>query len=153
MNSEIIDTSIAIELAVADIYLLFHTSYPEDSDFWWKMSIEEKGHAALLRSGRDSFMPLKKFPKELVTTSLNKLKNSLQFITEKSNEIKENPISRKEAFDLAVYIEESIGELHYQEFMAQSQDVAVNNVFQKLNGADKDHRDRILSYMKEKGIK
>ena len=117
------------------------------------MSIEEKGHAALLRSGRDSFMPLKKFPEELVTTSLKKLHNSLRFIIEKTNEIKENPLSRKEAFDLAVDIEESAGEHHYQEFMAQSQDEAVNNVFQKLNGADKDHRDRILSYMKEKGIK
>ncbi len=152
MNSEIIDTSIALELAVADLYLLFHKIYPEDSDFWWKMSIEEKGHAALLRSGRDSFMPLQKFPEELVTTSLNKLKNSLRLITEKTNEIKENPTPRKETFYLAVEIEESAGEHHYQEFMADSQNEVINNVFQKLNGADKDHRDRILSYMKEKGI-
>lgn len=153
MNSEIIDTSIALELAVADLYLLFYKIYPEDSDFWWKMSIEEKGHAALLRSGRDSFMPLQKFPEELVNNSLNKLKNSLRLITEKTNEIKENPLPRKEAFYLAVEIEESAGEHHYQEFMADSQDEVINNVFQKLNGADKDHRDRILSYMKEKGIK
>jgi len=149
MNSEIIDASIALELAVADLYFLFHELHPEDSEFWWKMSLEENGHAALLQSGRDSFMPFNKFPEELVTNSLSRLKSSRQYINDKAKEIKKNPISRKQAFELAMAIEETAGEHHYQEFMAKIQDNKINNIFQKLNGADKDHADRISSYLKK----
>ena len=149
MNSEIVDTSIELELVVAELYLHFHKTYPEDSVFWWQMSIEEKSHAALLRSGKDSFIPLNKFPDELLSNSLSDLKKSVKSIREKLEDIKNNPISREEAFELAIKIEQTSGEHHYQEFMVNTQDESVINMFQKLNGADKDHSERLKSYMKD----
>ena len=152
MNPEIIDTSISLELAVADLYLHFHKVFPQDSDFWWKMSLEEKGHAAILRSARDSFMPVDKFPAEIIMKSHNKIKKTLSFIIEKIEHLKDNPISRKEAFELSVHIENTSGELHYQEFMTSIKDNEVNSIFKRLNGDDKDHAQRIEKYMKEQGI-
>ncbi len=152
MNSEIINASIDLELAVAELYLHFYRFFPEDSNFWWKMSLEEKGHAALLKSGRDSFMPLNKFPDELISDSLNDLKKSVKSIKEKLKEIKKNPISRREAFEMANEIEQTTGEIHYQEVMANTQDESLMSLFQKLNGDDKDHSKRILKYMNDNGI-
>jgi len=152
MTPEIINTSIALELAVADLYFHFHKTYPEDSGFWWKMVLEEKGHAALLRSGRDSFLPINKFPKEILDKSLHKITESLHFITNKLDEIKKYPISRKKAFELAIEVENGAGEHHFQNFMEHTQNNAINNIFQKLNGADKDHKDRILTYIEKAGL-
>jgi hypothetical protein len=116
------------------------------------MSLEEKGHAALLKSGRDSFMPFNKFPDELISNSLTDIKKSVESIREKLKEIRKNPISREEAFELAIEIEQTSGEIHYQEFMANTQDESLISLFQKLNGGDKDHSERILKYMNENGI-
>ncbi len=153
MNSEIIDASIELELTVADLYFLFYESFPEDSDFWWKMSLEEKSHAAILRSGKESFEPINIFPHELVYNSLSDLKNTIKSIREKIKEIKNNPISREEAFELAIEIEQTAGEHHYQEFMTKTQNEPIIKLFQKLNGADKDHIQKLLNYMAEKGMK
>ncbi|MEE8377166.1 MAG: hypothetical protein V3R45_02225 [Candidatus Aminicenantaceae bacterium] len=49
---ELLETSIELELLVSDLYSLYNEIFPEDSDFWWDLSFEEKNHASLLESMR-----------------------------------------------------------------------------------------------------
>ena len=72
--SQLIDESIKLELNIADVYMFFYNTFPEDSDFWWEMALEEKGHANLIKSGRDTF--LGKFPPKLLAPSVQTLNNS-----------------------------------------------------------------------------
>ncbi|MEA3487197.1 MAG: hypothetical protein U9R20_06020 [Thermodesulfobacteriota bacterium] len=64
--SYLIEESINLELNIADLYFLFHELFPEDADFWWRLVLEEKNHAALIRSGKKYFEPVNKFPRNLL---------------------------------------------------------------------------------------
>ena len=39
--SQLIDESIKLELNVAKIYMFFSDTFPEDSNFWWQLGLEE----------------------------------------------------------------------------------------------------------------
>jgi len=47
---QLIREAIQLEFNVADLYLFFHRLFPEDAGFWWSLVIEEKNHAALLKT-------------------------------------------------------------------------------------------------------
>ncbi len=52
-----------------------------------------------------------------------------------------------EALRTAYEIETSVGEIHYQEFMKGKSSSLSDELFRQLNLEDKDHADRIRSYM------
>lgn len=144
--AQIIDESIKLELNVSKLYSLFHEIFPEHGDFWWTLSIEEKNHASLLLTGRDHFTTLGMVPLKLLPTQLNKLEMTnyeLKFLVEKFELI---PPSEEDAFDLAIQIEQSVGELHFQEFMKSKSDNPLEKVFHQLNKDDVDHAERIRRY-------
>ena len=60
--------------------------------------------------------------------------------------------SREDAFNLALKLAQSAGEIHFQQFMEKSSGSKLDLIFKRLNGDDKDHAMRILSYMKDYGI-
>lgn len=151
---ELIEEAIKLELNVAEIYLSFHHRFPEDAGFWWKIAIEEKNHAALLRNGKQHFLDAGMFPNELVGNSLEALINA-------NNELKsilrqeegDAPPSRAAALNLALKLEELAGEIHFQHAMQQTEHPSeAIKLFQSLNEDDKDHADRIRNYMRQKGI-
>jgi hypothetical protein len=65
---------------------------------------------------------------------------------------KVNPPSRTEAFNIALNIENSVGEIHFERFMNQETELKIVNIFQQLNRDDKDHANRISSYMNRNNI-
>ena len=69
----VVDASIQLELNVADLYAVFHETFPQHAAFWWKLRIEERNHAALIRTAKDQFDPIGKFPSELISTKLHEL--------------------------------------------------------------------------------
>ena len=148
--SQLIDESIRLELNIADIYMVFYNTFPEDSDFWWKMTSEEKSHANLIKSGRDTF--LDQFPPKLLAPSLQKLCNTNKKLISLLKEYKEKPPSRETAFNIALNIEQSTGELHFQLAMEKSFTSSIMKIFQELNNGYKDHANRIRTYMSDKGI-
>ena len=151
---KLIEEAIQLEFNVAEIYLSFHHRFPEDAGFWWKIALEEKNHAALLRSGEQNFLDAGMFPSKLVSASLetltnvnNELKNILK------QEGGETPPSRAAAFNLAIRLEESAGEVHFQHAMQQAENPSdAIKLFQSLNEMDKNHADRMRSYMRINGI-
>ena len=151
---QLIDEAIKLELNVADIYTSFHNRFPEDADFWKKIAIEEKNHAALLENGKRHFLDAGMFPSELVCNSLAALINTnTELKTILRHEKGDDPPSRTAALNLALKLEELAGEIHFQHAMQQ----AVNpseaiTIFQSLNEDDKDHADRIRKYMHQNGV-
>jgi hypothetical protein len=65
---------------------------------------------------------------------------------------KEKPPLLIEAFSIALEVENTAAELHYQEFMHKDEDSLIIKIFHRLNQQDKDHYLRIQAYMQEKGI-
>jgi hypothetical protein len=59
--------------------------------------------------------------------------------------------NRAEAFELALKIEVSAGESHYNNFMKNGPESRLREIFRILNRDDLDHAQRILEY-KEKHI-
>lgn len=153
MNKElalVVDASIQLELNVADLYTLFHEIFPPHASFWWKLCLEENNHAAMLRAAKEQFEPIGKFPAQLFSGKLEDIVNCNNTITGLISKYEASPPSETEAFNIALELEQSAGELHYQEFMENAS--AMDKVFQRLNADDKDHAERIRDYMERRGI-
>ena len=150
---QLIEEATRMEIDVAKIYLGFHHRFHEDADFWWKLAIEEEDHAALLLSGKQYFLDVGMFPRELVDNSLATLKNLNRELECIIRYEEESPLSRAAAFNLAVKLEESAGEVHFQHAMHETEHPSeALKLFQSLNEADVDHADRIRNYMRKNGI-
>jgi ferritin len=150
--SRLIEESIELELNAAGLYALFHFALPEDGGFWWQLHQEERNHASLLASLRTTFLPADIYPDSFVLPSLEKLtevNTRLNILLEK---YRNEPPGREEAFHVALELENSAGELHFQKFADQQDASKVDQVFRDLISGDKDHMQRILRYMKEHGI-
>ena len=155
MNNDVtslIDESINLELNVSDIYSLFHKLFPDDAEFWWKLLLEEKNHAALIQSGKEYFEPINKFPHNLLHHSLQNLKDTNSKLRALIKKFEKTPPSREKAFNIAFKIENSAGELHFQEFMDEETNSTTDNIFKELNKDDKDHAMRIRCYAEQHGI-
>ncbi len=151
--NQLIEEAIKLELNVAKIYLSFHHRFPEDASFWWKMALEEKNHAALLKDWKQHFLYAGMFPRELTGESLEILVNMNSTLKGILRQEKEAPPSRAVAFNLALKLEESAGEVHFQNAKKKTGHLSeALKLFQSLNDADKKHADRIRSYMNKNGI-
>ena len=155
MNKElkqIINESVQLELNVTKLYKIFNQAFQEDANFWWTLSEEEENHANLIRKvGGLDFLTYKIIA-EMLPVKLQEIREANEKISSCIDEYKSNPPSREEAFNVALEIEESAGEIHYQRFMRKESDDMIAQTFQKLNNDDKDHFARLRSYMNEHGI-
>ncbi len=149
----LIDESIRLELHVADLYSLFEKLFLEDAAFWWRLVLEEKNHAALIRSGKEHFEPFGKFPHDLLAPVLQELKDTNSRLETLIKKYKEASPSREEAFNVALMIEKSAGEMHFQEFINKKDNSTIRKIFMRLNNDDKDHAKRISFYMESHGIR
>lgn len=155
MNDDItalIEESINLELNVSEVYSLFHQSFPADLNFWLNLAQEEKNHATLIQSGQEHFEPKDMFPQNLLAHSLQNLKNTNSKLHSLIKNIESTPPSRQEAFNIALELENSAGELHFQKFMNEEANSAADRIFKRLNKDDKEHAMRIRFYMEKHGI-
>jgi hypothetical protein len=56
------------------------------------------------------------------------------------------------AFNIALRLEQSAGEIHFQDYMTSEADSEMDRIFKRLNQDDKDHAKRIQSYMTQHNI-
>ena len=111
----ILDEAIKIELNISDLYHIFSEKFSADKDFWWQLVMEEKNHASLLLTGKE-FLKFKRFPKKLLPDSLAELKEVNKMILEIQQKFMTDP-DRIRAFEAAFQLENSTGEVHYQNYM------------------------------------
>jgi hypothetical protein len=145
------EEAIRLEYNVSKLYMIFRDAYPDDADFWWQLVIEEGNHAALIKSGRDYFMPAGIFPDGMLP-SMEKLQEANKELESLLEQYEASPPSRETAFNVALKMEMSAGEIHFQETMTKSVDSEVLAMFQKLNQDDKNHAKRIRAYMQKNQI-
>ena len=155
MNNDInglAEESINLELNVSEIYDLFQSYFADDANLWWQLALEEKDHAGLIRHGIEKFEPIREFPHEILCDSLQDLKSTNKKLRFLLKQFKDIPPSREQAFNTALEIEASAGELHFQLFMDKETSSEIDELFQFMNREDKNHAERIRSYMKDNGI-
>jgi len=141
-----LNEAIELELNVSDLYLLFYTLFPEDSDFWRALVIEEKNHASLLKNLKQVYHIAHEFPPEILPEKYEDLQAANKDITSTMDLMKNNP-SRKKAFEYAISIELSAGEAHFQLFVENTDISEKFEIFKQLNMDDKNHATRIEKYM------
>jgi len=149
---EMLNESILVELNVGKLYRLFYELYPEHAAFWWKIHLEEVNHAALVRSIKEHFEPAGKIPTGLISSSIEKLQASNIVIVTLIKQYSDTAPSVEEAFNMALNLELTVGEFHYQRFMDQDQNSVLDKTFQKLNKDDKNHAARLCSHMRHHDI-
>ncbi len=150
--SRILDKTIQLELNVADLYLSFSRAFSEDKDFWLRLAVEEKNHAALLRTGKLESAEKRRFPAKALTTNFDALIKANKNIKALVKKHKQKPPSRASAFEIAIKVEESTGEIDFSCFLAQETGSIALKLFGRVNSEDRDHARRLRNYMREKGI-
>jgi len=148
---KLISEAIKLELNVSDLYMVFYEKFPEDAKFWWELVVEEKSHASLLETINVYNSVTGDFPFDLIPEQLDTLIEANKKILSIIESVKLHS-DRKSAFNIAVEIEESAGELHYQKFMDGENDSEIFKIFRKLGGADSNHSKRIQQYIIENGL-
>jgi len=150
--SSLLDYSIMLELNIGRLYRLFHQIFPAHKTFWWQLHLEEENHAALIRSIKEHFEPVGKAPDGLLSSNLQKLQDSNATIISLIDQCTETAPSAEEAFNIALKIELTAGEIHYQGFMDKDQSSVLNKTFQRLNQNDKNHAARLCAHMEHANI-
>ena len=154
MNNDfysLIEEAIDLELNISELYILFHSQYPGDSYFWWELAIDEKNHAALLRTVQQLNVDDVSLPPGLLPDDLRMIAVSNQQIKEAISAFKARP-DRSRAFHVALEFEQSAGEIHYDTFMKSGENSELASIFRSLNGNDINHAERIRKYMSEQDI-
>jgi CheY-like chemotaxis protein len=145
---QFIEEAIQLELNAAEIYSIFSKAIPEDANFWATLAWEEKNHAAVLKTGKDVLMPIDQFPGEILPNVIQTLVDTnlwLNSLKEKFSELKPD---RETAFAIAIKIESSAGEQHFQRVMDSPSDSNMIKTLQDLCEDDIHHLSRIREYMK-----
>jgi hypothetical protein len=150
--SRILDETIQLELNVADLYAGFGHVFSEDREFWSLLAVEEKNHAALLRSGKLESLHRGQFPAKALTTNLDALLKVNKEIKALVKKHRRKQPSRASAFEIAIKVEESTGEIDFSCFMEQEGDSLAAKFFTRVNSEDRDHARRLRNYMREKGV-
>ena len=145
----LINESIKLELLLSELYWHFKTQCTEDKEFWEQISGEEIEHAELLRKSKGFIDSKKGFPIEILPKDIDEIKITIKKIKKSHIKFQKNP-GRNNALKIALSLENSLTEVHYQKFMTTDSDSWIANVFKILNGADKDHIKRIKKYMQDK---
>jgi len=148
---QLLDEAIKLELNVSNLYFVFFKSFPEDSNFWWKLVIEEKNHAALIEGIKTMSSVVGEYPNGITPDNIEQLIESNKKVTAITEDFKKAP-SRKGSFLIAYEIEQLAGEIHCQEFIKGDCTSEVYKFIQEINKFDIDHAERIRKYMIENKI-
>ncbi len=149
---EFIAESVALELNIGDLYQQFSAKFQQDADFWWKLSIEELNHAALIESINDIFLTDNLLSAGSIERQMSELKKMNLSLKNQIDYFKHHSPSRLQAFEIAFEIENSIGESHFELLMTVQPNSTVLKIMQKLNGDDVNHARRMVKYMKENDL-
>ena len=145
---QFIDEAIQLELNAAEIYSIFSEAISDDANFWATLAWEEKNHAAALKTGKDILVPMEQFPGEILPNVIQTLVDTNLWLNSLKEKFAETKPDRETAFSIAIKIESSAGEQHFQRVMESPSDSNVIRIFQELCEDDIHHLSRIREYMK-----
>jgi hypothetical protein len=137
-----------LEIAVSLIYKEFMLMFPDESAFWGQLAEEEENHARLYLAGdilkvTGEFSGIR-FPPSVFITK------TLEFTGQIQEQIRNRPITLKEALDMALKLEKTIAESIVFNFPESSNSVIAN--LRKIITDTESHVDRIEQFRIEKGF-
>lgn len=144
--------AINLELYAGELYTIFSGICPTDSNFWRQLAEEESNHATLIQNGLQYFFNPDLFSEEMLDKNLENVRAINQKLKKSIDQYTTKPPSREMAFAMALEVEHSAIEAHYQNMITCEDVPKEYELLQRLNSYDKDHVKRIQAYMKEKGI-
>jgi hypothetical protein len=120
--AELIELLITHEEMMAAFYLLLSERFDEDSDFWWQLSQEEKGHVVLLRSmGHDMEEGAMLFDRQRLDRAA--IRTSIEYTRSVMSFAVKQPLTPLNAASMAIDLEESLIELGmYKLFQGRTPD-------------------------------
>lgn len=144
-----IDEAIRLEINMYKLYTLFQEIFPEDSAFWKGLASEERNHILILRKIKP-FLPYdQEFSDEFFSKNIETLIDANRKVGLLMQEFKQNP-DRETAFMKAIELENSAGEMHFQNMMSKETNSKLAKIFKQLNFDDNDHATRIKNHFMEK---
>ncbi len=141
-NYSVINKAIDLELIVSELYLLYQEKFPEDSDFWWDLYLEERNHASILKALLSIPVELS-LSDELLNTNTQVLTGEKNRIADFIQKLKGDTVSRDDAYSFALEVEKSAFEVHYQKALKSDSDSSIMDAFKTLNKGDYDHYEKI----------
>lgn len=146
-SSQVIRRLVDIEENVGKLYRLFGAMHPVDFEFWMQLATEEDRHAALLRYHGECIVQSSVLNERLFSSSVETIFTFNAKIEEiLLSRVNQVP-NRKDCFAIAMQIEESAGEIHFQDAMPVTEEAVAFEVLQTLYADDKDHASRIKAYV------
>ena len=145
--SRVILKLIDMEENVGKLYRIFGSVHPADFEFWMQLANEEDRHATLLRTHREYIAESPVLHDRLLASSVETLfainSRIEEILLSRSNQVP----NREDCFIIAIQIEQSAGEIHFQNTVTTADDDIAFQVLQTLYADDHDHADRIKVYM------
>lgn len=140
--ASLLEESIILELKAGELYRLYSQLFPDDRDFWIRLSLEEMNHAALLKSARQ-FLNIGKLPPEALYRNIDTLREINSRISQRIEQYRDVRPDECQAYAFAQELEMSAAEKHFQQIMESAGDERIFEIFRKLAGSDRDHAERI----------
>ncbi len=141
-GKRLLQQMILLERKVGLLYSKFSDQFPGECRFWKTLASEEANHAAMLETLLEYIIESPELSALLLATkeeTVSAINDQLEKIITNVGNI----TSREDALLIALQIEQSAGETHYQETAEMENSSVDFSVFQQLNSADRDHAKRI----------
>lgn len=148
--SSVIQQAIRYERNLAELYLAFHNSFPEDAELWWDLSVSEQSHASLLESGQQLFGP--ELDSESIEADVDILQTTNDELESLLQRIAAEAIPRKEAFRIALSLECAENEQTLHRVFRIEGGSPGAKVLDKIRSEDQLHSERIRSHAESEGI-
>jgi hypothetical protein len=148
--STIIEQAIEFERGLAELYLAFHHLHPQDSDFWWELSLAELSHASLLESGRQLFDS--DLEEETIRTDFELLVRTNKELESLLDSIGTEPPSREKAHRIALELEASENEKTLCRIFQLDGEEPAGQMMNQLLDEDRQHSVLIRNHAKKLGL-
>jgi len=145
--AERIHEAIRVEQNMAEVYQIIELAFPQDAAFWAQLCQEERGHVALLQSSEDYFDAQGDVIRDMASLPLEALRARNVDLRDLIARYRTAAPPRAEAFEVAVRLEEALGEAELQQLASNGSQTPEYDVFRQLLNSCRDHALRIRTYM------
>jgi hypothetical protein len=142
-------TCIAIEATTAEIYPALARTFRVARDFWAGLEDSEKKHVKILLAAGGCHLNGKS-PEYLVPPSLSEIDETYRLVNETKKRVDGGTLSMRDALELALHMENAVGERYLQEVMKGKDDSAVIGELRRIYDEEKLHSEIISDFMKNK---
>jgi hypothetical protein len=149
--SESLRVCIAIEATTGEIYHALGRLFPQVQSFWHDLALAEENHTQiLLEAARLHRAGL--LNEYIVPASLPDVYETFALVRDSKKKVEAETLSLRNAFDMALEIENSTGESYFQEVISQATDSEVISKLRKLLTDEEFHKTKIQNFMNTMGF-